>query len=53
MGHKTIIEMDLGETLATKAMREEGVGHMVGKIEVITEGTIEASVKVDKGQVQG
>ena len=32
-------------------MREIGVGHMIGKLEVITEGTIEASVTVDQGQV--
>ena len=41
--------MDSGETLETKAMREIGVGHMIGKLEVITEGTIEASVIADQG----
>ena len=51
MGDKIIIEMDSGETLETKAMREIGVGHMIGKLEVITEGTIEASVTADQGQV--
>ena len=51
MGDKIIIEMDPGETLETKAMREIGVGHMIGKLEVITEGTIGASVTVDQGQV--
>ena len=51
MGDKIIIEIDLGETLETKAMREIGVGHMIGKLEVITDGTIEASVTVDQGQV--
>ena len=30
----------LGETLETKAMKETGVGHMIGKIEVIEEGTL-------------
>ena len=53
MGHKIIIEMDSGETLETKAMRETGVGHMIGKIGLITEGIIGASVTVDQGQVQG
>ena len=53
MGDKIILEMDSVETLETKAMRETGVGHMIGKIEVITEGTIEASVTVDQSQVQG
>ena len=43
--------MDSGETLETKALRETEVGHMIGKLEVITGGTIEASVTVDQGQV--
>ena len=43
--------MDSGETLEIKAMREVGVGHMIGSLEIITEGTIEASVTVDQGQV--
>ena len=42
MGDKIIIENDSGKTLETKAMREIGVGHMIGKLEVITEGTIDA-----------
>ena len=47
-----MIEMDSEmETLETKAMTEIGVGHMIGKLEVITEGVIEASVTVDQGQV--
>ena len=33
-------------------MKETGVGHMIGKLEIITEGTIEASVTVGQGQVQ-
>ena len=45
--------MDLGETLETKVMRETGVGHMTGKLEVMIEGTIEASATVDQGQVPG
>ena len=53
MTDKIIIEMDLGETLETKVMKETGVGHMIGKLEVIIEGTIEVSVTVDQGQVQG
>ena len=32
-------------------MREIGAGHMIGKPEVITEGTTEALVTVDQGQV--
>ena len=51
MGNKIITEMDSEETLETKAMREIGVGHMIGKLEVITEGTIEVSVTVDQGLV--
>ena len=52
MGDKIIIEMySEMETLETKAMREIGVGHMIGKLEVITEGTIEASVTADQGQL--
>ena len=41
MGDKIILEMDSGETLEVKAMKETGVSHMIGKLEVITEGTIE------------
>ena len=33
-------------------MKETGVGHMIGKTEVITEGKIEASLIVGQGQVQ-
>ena len=33
-------------------MKETGVGHMRGKLEVIIEGTIEASPTVDQGQVK-
>ena len=51
MADKIIIEIDSGETLETKAMRKIGVGHMIGKVEVITEGTIGTSVTVDQGQV--
>ena len=51
MGDKIIIEMDLGETLAITAMRGVGEGHMLGNLEIITEGTIEALVTVDQSQV--
>ena len=44
MGDKIIIEMDLGDTLEIRTMREIGVGHIIGKPEVTTRGTIEASV---------
>ena len=32
-------------------MREVGVCHMIGNLEIITEGTIEASATVDQDQV--
>ena len=51
MGDKIIVEMDSGETLEIKAMREIGVGQMIGKLEVMTKGTVEASLTVDQGQV--
>ena len=51
MGDKIMIEMDSGETLEIKSMRETGVGHMIGKLEVITEETIGALVTVDQDQV--
>ena len=51
MGYKIIIEKDSGKTLEIIAMRGIGVGHMIGKLEVITEGTVKASVTVDQGQV--
>ena len=51
MGDKIIVEMDSGETLETKAKKEVGVGPIIGNLEIITEGTIEASVTVDEDQV--
>ena len=51
MGDKIKIKIDSRGSLETKAIRETGVGHMIGKLEVITEGTIEASVTADQGQV--
>ena len=51
MGDKIIIEMDLGEISKIKAMREVGVGHMIGNVEIITEGRMEALVTVDQGQL--
>ena len=51
MGGKIIIIIE-GELLETKVMKERGVGHMIGKTEVITEGIIEASVIVGLGQIQ-
>ena len=33
-----MIEIDLGETLEIKAMKEIGVGHMIGCLEIITVG---------------
>ena len=51
MGDKIIVEMDSGEILEIKAMREVGVGHMIGNLKIITEGTIKASVTVGQGQV--
>ena len=32
-----MLEMDLGETLEIEAMREIGVGHMIGSLEIMTE----------------
>ena len=52
MGDKIKIKMDSGVTLEIKAMKETGIGHMIGKLGTITEGTIEASVTVGQGQVQ-
>ena len=49
MGYRIIIN-DLGEISEIKAMREVGVGQMIGNLEVITGGTIEALVTVDQGQ---
>ena len=50
MGDK-IITITEGETLVTKTMKI-GVGHMIGKTEIVVEGTIEALVIVGLGQVQ-
>ena len=46
MGYKIIIRINSGETLEIKAMGEIGAGHMIGKLEVMTEGTIDASIIV-------
>ena len=35
MGDKIIVEMDSGEILEIKAMREVGEGHMIGNFEII------------------
>ena len=35
--------------LRTKTMKETGIGHMIGKIDAITEGTKEGSVIVGQG----
>ena len=43
--------MNLGQILEIKAMRKVGVGDMVGNLEIIPEGTIQTSVRVDQGQV--
>ena len=51
MGDKIIEEINLGEILETKAMREVEVGHMIDNFEIITEGTIEVSVTVVQDQV--
>ena len=51
MEEKIIKEMDSGEILEIKAMRETGVGHMIGKLKVITEEKIGVLVTVDQGQV--
>ena len=46
------MEMDSGETLKINVMREVGVGQMIGNLQVITEGIIEALVTVDQGHAQ-
>ena len=51
MGNKIIVEVYSGEILEIKALREVGVGHMIGNLEIITEETIEVSVTVDQGKV--
>ena len=51
MGDKIIIESKSGEIVGIKAMREVGVGHVIDNLEIITEGTVEASVTLDQGQV--
>ena len=51
MEDKIIMEMDSGEILEIKVTREVGVGQMIVNLEVITEGTVEALVTVDQGQV--
>ena len=51
MGDKIITKTERG-TLGSKAMKEIGVGHMIGTTEAITEGTIEALVIVGLDQVQ-
>ena len=38
MEDRIIVEIDLGEILEIKAMREVGVGQMIGNLEVTTEG---------------
>ena len=51
MDNKIIMEMDSGEILEIKVMTEAEVGQMIDNLEVITEGTIEALVTLDQGQV--
>ena len=51
MGDKIIIKTDLGKILEIKAVREVGVGYMIGNLEIIRGGTIEALVTVDQSQV--
>ena len=43
--------MDLGEPLEINAMREVGVGPMLGNLRIISGGTTETLVTVDQGQV--
>ena len=50
MEDKIIMEIDSGEILEIKAMREVGVSQMIGNLEVVTEGTIEVLAIVDQGQ---
>ena len=48
-GSQIIAEIDLGEFLEIKGMREVWVGQMRGNLEVMTEGTTEALATVDQG----
>ena len=48
MGDQIIITIE-GETLGIRIMIDTGVGHMKDRIEI--EGTVEALVTVDQGQV--
>ena len=50
-GRQIIIEMDLGEISEIKAMTRVKVGHLIGNLEIITEGTVEALPTVDQGHV--
>ena len=51
MEDKIIVEIDLGEILEIEAMREVGVGQMMGNLEVTTTGTTEVLTTVHQGQV--
>ena len=51
MEDKIIAEMDSGGTSEIEAMREVGLGQMIGNLDIITEGTIEVLVTADQGQV--
>ena len=51
MEDKIITEIDLGEILEIKAMREVGVDHMIDNLEVMMEGTTEVLTTVDQGQI--
>ena len=52
MGDKIIIETDFRGNFRNQSYKETGVGHMIGKLGIITEGTVEASVTVSQGQFQ-
>ena len=51
MKDKIIMEMNSGEIIEIKAMKEIGVGQMIGNLEVITEGTTEVLETIDQGHI--
>ena len=48
---KTKVKIDLGEIIESKAMREVGIGQMIGKLGVTIEGMTKVSVVVDQDLV--
>ena len=51
MEDKIIAEIDLGEIIEVKAIREVGVCQMIGNVEVTTEEKTKMLATIDQGQV--